>query len=222
MQYGAPFAASDLAQSVANNLGLSGDANAALAVRLRDALEAVTDPNPARVPYLRGEVLLAETERFTTLVDDPVYGEAARRFNAEIAAALKYALIDGTLNALTNPDGSPVELPPEPEAGGRVSGWAFTAPTDASGTGGVPAADVPGPGGLGSMASPWQPAEGLRLGLPVELPMVPPAVPSALPLVQPPTQPQQPWLTSPGPHDIVAIVGVPDAVLADPVTLLPA
>ena len=122
-QYGSLFAPSDLAQSVANNLGLEGDANAALALRLRDALEAVTDPNPARVPYLRGQVLLDETEYFASLVDDPVYGEAARRFNAEIDAALKFANIPGTLNTATNADGSPVELPEETgDSTARVQG----------------------------------------------------------------------------------------------------
>ena len=136
-QYGSPFPTSTLAQSIANNLGLQGDANLALTLRIRDALDAITDPNPTRVLYLRGETLLAETERFTTLVDDPVYGEAARRFNAEIAAALKYAQIPGTLNQLTNDDGSPVELPEEPVGDGRVVGWAFAGADGAA----VPSAD---------------------------------------------------------------------------------
>ena len=116
VQYGAPFEPSDLAQSVANNLGLQGPANAAFAQRVAAALYAVPDP------YERGRILLAETLRFASLVDDPVYGEAARRFNAEIDAALAYAGVTGTLNTATNEDGSPVTVPAASGDGASFAG----------------------------------------------------------------------------------------------------
>jgi VCBS repeat-containing protein len=122
-QYGSPFAPSDLAQSIANNLGLTGEANLALTLRLRDKLEAIGGNAPTLADlYDRGRALLAETVWFTTQVDDPLYGEAASRFNAEIDAALKYANIAGTLNTSTSEDGSPVALPQEPTGNSRVSG----------------------------------------------------------------------------------------------------
>ena len=134
--YGAPFEPSDLAQSVANNLGLTGQANREFAAALAEQLYAT------EIPEQRGKLLLAETERFTYLVDDPLYGEAARRFNAEIDAALKYAQVPGTLNVLTSPDGTPVSLP---GASGRVSGWSTHPGVQGSAEGAGPDPTVPDP-----------------------------------------------------------------------------
>ena len=115
-RYGVPIGPKLLAQSVADRLGLTGEANAAWASRVEQRLLSSSDPHE------QGRILLAETDRFTTLVDDPLFGVAARRFNAEIDAALKYAQIPGTSNVMANPDGSPVELPAAPVGSSRVGG----------------------------------------------------------------------------------------------------
>lgn len=132
-QFFSEFKVADIAAGFANNLGMKAPEAAAFVAEVVLRLNAVGSPQE------RGVALFEITQQFAAGALGDV--QLSGRFNTELAYALAFALVPGTVNTPTNADGSPIQVP-APTGSGRVSGLMLGAP-------GTPRLADPGAG------SPW-------------------------------------------------------------------